>query len=205
MTGVPESAAGPRGRPRASTPEDIAAIAFEVFEEVGFEHARMELIARRAGIGRTTLFRYFPTKGSILWAKLAARTRWFAELLADADIERGVVESIISAYVRLYEVDDDHLRISKATVRLIETTPPEATGKWTAYATWGELVVAHVTTRAPQLDRLEARMLGMSIWAAIWQAVSAWSRSDHHIDIFLERVAALLAPIDAQIAATRPR
>lgn len=53
-----------RGRRRQA----ILNAAAEEFCENGFEHARMDAIALRAGIGKSTIYEYFPSKSALLHA-----------------------------------------------------------------------------------------------------------------------------------------
>lgn len=58
------------GRPATIDPEAVAAIALRLFEVRGYESVSMEDIATAAGIGRKSLYRYFPTKAALVWGGL---------------------------------------------------------------------------------------------------------------------------------------
>ena len=59
----------PRWRRRSDArPGEIAAAALEVFAERGFAGARMEEIARRAGVTKGTVYLYFPSKEDLFRA-----------------------------------------------------------------------------------------------------------------------------------------
>jgi len=61
--------AGPKWQRRKETrPADIVAAALEVFGEKGFAAARIEEIARRAGVSKGTVYLYFETKEDIFRA-----------------------------------------------------------------------------------------------------------------------------------------
>jgi AcrR family transcriptional regulator len=60
---------GERG---AETQNKILAAGLEVFAEVGFDAARVELITERAGCSRPAFYQYFSSKDDVFW-KLAAR------------------------------------------------------------------------------------------------------------------------------------
>ncbi|MBS5702834.1 MAG: TetR/AcrR family transcriptional regulator [Butyricicoccus pullicaecorum] len=70
---------GIRGTRRA----DILKAACEDFCESGYDRARMENIARRAGIGKSTIYEYFPSKTDLLEAVVD----WVLEQ-ACAELER---------------------------------------------------------------------------------------------------------------------
>lgn len=54
--------AGRRERKKKETMESIKAAAVKLFAEKGFKRTSIEDIARTAGIGKTTVYGYFPTK-----------------------------------------------------------------------------------------------------------------------------------------------
>jgi AcrR family transcriptional regulator len=60
---------GERG---AETQNKILAAGLDVFAEVGFDGARVELITERAGCSRPAFYQYFSSKDDVFW-KLAAR------------------------------------------------------------------------------------------------------------------------------------
>ena len=55
-------------RRKADRPEEIVAAAMEVFSERGFAAARLEEIAKRAGVSKGAIYLYFPTKAEIFRA-----------------------------------------------------------------------------------------------------------------------------------------
>lgn len=52
---------------RTDTRERIAAAAFDLFEEQGYESTSVDSIAERAGLARRTLFRHFPVKEDLIF------------------------------------------------------------------------------------------------------------------------------------------
>ena len=63
---------GRGGRPPVTDHSAIERAAFDLFDEHGFEATTVEDIARAAGIGRRTLFRYFPSKNDIPFGNFGA-------------------------------------------------------------------------------------------------------------------------------------
>src|SRR5260221_12907739 len=69
------------GRPRATSHEQVRAVARELFREQGYAATSLESIARAAGVSRTTLFAYFPSKGHLLFGQLEQGTAALQEAL----------------------------------------------------------------------------------------------------------------------------
>jgi len=60
-----------RGRPRAADRSPaILAATFELIQEVGYDHLRVNDVAARAGVGLATLYRRFPTKRDLVLTAL---------------------------------------------------------------------------------------------------------------------------------------
>ena len=58
---------GRPGRRPATSHEEIARIGLYLFSEQGFDAVSVDDIAAAAGVGRRTLFRYYPSKNDIAW------------------------------------------------------------------------------------------------------------------------------------------
>ena len=75
-----ETASPTRRRRKDARPGEIIEAAIEVFAEKGFAAARMEEVAKRAGVSKATVFVYFPTKEDLF--------RGAARAILDVSIER---------------------------------------------------------------------------------------------------------------------
>jgi len=168
-----------RGRPRATTHAAIVAAAFELFREIGFEAVTMPMIAERAGIGRATVFHYFSNKAEILWYSQSETTEEFRTNLAAQPADVELADGAFAAYAGVWSTHADEIAIGKEMVHTIETSSPEATGKWRAYETWSGLVHDYVMARTglPPTDTA-ARAAAMAIWAAIWSAATEYALTD---------------------------
>jgi AcrR family transcriptional regulator len=82
-----------RERKKRLTREAIAAAAFELFTEHGFDAVTVAAIARRANVSEATVFNYFPTKEDLIFHRLEE----FEAALVRAVRERPVGRSIVAA------------------------------------------------------------------------------------------------------------
>src|SRR4051812_47203076 len=92
----------PRGRPAASSAEDIESSAMRLFLEQGFDETSMTDIAAACGVGRTTLFRYFPSKAGILWGAFDLHLHRLAELLPLQPASLPVATAVQAAAVQAF-------------------------------------------------------------------------------------------------------
>jgi AcrR family transcriptional regulator len=93
----PDTAKPPRRqRRKEARPSEIIEAAIEIFAERGFGAARLEDVARRAGVAKGTVFVYFPTKDDLFRA--VARTVLTSHLerlhSAAADLDRPMAELV---------------------------------------------------------------------------------------------------------------
>jgi AcrR family transcriptional regulator len=70
----PSVTTGP-GRPRSERARSAVLDAVTaLLDEVGYQHLTVEAVAARAGVGRTTVYRWWPTKAALVIEALAATT-----------------------------------------------------------------------------------------------------------------------------------
>jgi AcrR family transcriptional regulator len=73
MTTIPDGLSRKPGRPRsAQADEAILQAALEELAEVGFEGLSIEAVAARAGVGKTTIYRRWPSKLELVMGAIAA-------------------------------------------------------------------------------------------------------------------------------------
>ena len=67
------SVAKPPGRPRSDTSRSaLLKATYDMLREMGYERLSIEAIAARAGVGKTTIYRWYPTKEDLVIEALAA-------------------------------------------------------------------------------------------------------------------------------------
>lgn len=178
-----------RGRPPAADPRDVAATACRLFIAQGYEQTSMEEIAEACGMGRSTLFRYFPSKSHMLWYGQDEYTRAFAELLSRADTDGPFVDAAFAAYRELVSENLELLSTVRIQIVAALTAPEESAGLWGRYNDWAQLIAEFVLrcTSSP-LDELAAKIAGRTVWGAIWSAVTSWAVAEEaDLDEFLDR------------------
>ena len=88
--------------------ERIIAEGMALFSRSGYESATMEMIAEAADMSPSTLYRYFPTKDSIVLSSFMENTAKFAEIFALRVKEMSVERALAEAIFAVLAVEDDH-------------------------------------------------------------------------------------------------
>jgi AcrR family transcriptional regulator len=99
---LPPKTGGPRnpGRPRSpEADEAILEAAVELFTEHGYDGLSMERVAERAGVGKATIYRRYPTKADLVLAATACVIQG-VDVHPDTGSLQGDVEAIANNIVR---------------------------------------------------------------------------------------------------------
>ncbi|OLT35173.1 hypothetical protein BJF79_06915 [Actinomadura sp. CNU-125] len=118
-------------QPDDGTAERVLEAAREQAEDFGFRRFTVDDVARRCGLSRVTIYRYFPKKDALLDALLMHEMRRFltradAVIAAQSTPEDRLVEGLLFCL--------DFLRSHRLLTRLLRTEP--------------EFILPHLTTRA---------------------------------------------------------
>ena len=91
----------PRRRRKAARAGEIVTAALAHFAEHGYAHTRLEDVARRAGIAKSTVYLYFENKEALFRATVAAHvSSTFEDMGALVESWTGDVASLLEAVIR---------------------------------------------------------------------------------------------------------
>lgn len=173
------------GRPPSTTHDEIATAALALFEQQGFERTTVDQIAAAAGIGRRTLFRYFPSKNDIVWGDFD----WVIERLRTRFRECGPQVAPLSALRQAVVLSNSYhpaqLPGLRIRMTLITTVPALQAHSMLRYADWRNAVAELIAERTgrPADDLVALSVAG----AALGTATAAFGRWVGHPEEDLEQ------------------
>jgi mycofactocin system transcriptional regulator len=144
--GRPGDGARP-GRPPATSANEIAQVALQLFEERGFDDTTVDDIARAAGIGRRTFFRYFTSKNEVPWGDFDGELRRMRDWLRAAPVDQPTAAVLHDAVVAFNRYPEEELVWHRKRMALILRTPALQAYSTLRYAAWREVIAEFVATR----------------------------------------------------------
>ena len=180
----PLDAGARRGRPPSTTASEVARTALELFARRGFEETSVDDIAQALGIGRRTLFRYFPSKNDIVWGDFDSVLDRLRVYLFEAPTSEPLMTSIARAVIASNRYDEDQLPELRIRMKLITTVPALQAHSMLRYAAWRNVISEFVAERLRQeISDLIPLTVG---YAALGTSMAAFGRWVAHPSESLE-------------------
>ncbi|RDV46919.1 TetR family transcriptional regulator [Leifsonia sp. ku-ls] len=178
---TPSDAPAPRrrGRPADVDPERVALLALRHFDEHGYEQTTMDDIARLAGIGRRTLFRYFPSKPALVWGGIEPVVGRLHDALAAAEPGESLHDVLVRAVTASFRMEPEAEEATRRRLALMATHPGLIGSGLSAMAANRGLLV-EVVARQLGVEplSLRAQVLSDAITSANFSALLWWARHD---------------------------
>ncbi len=174
-----ESAPRRRGRPADVDPERVALLALRHFAADGYEATTMDDIAALAGVGRRTLFRYFPSKPDLVWGGIEPVVERMHAVLDAAPATESARDVLARAMTQALELDPDALEATRLRLRLMGSDPALIAFGVTRLAQNRDILAEFLARRlGVPADGLRAQVLADALSSANFSALIWWARSD---------------------------
>lgn len=166
---------GARGRPVATSHEEIEDAAFVLFSQHGFEGTTLDMIARQVGVGRRTIHRYFPSKNDIPWGQFDQTLTAFRQTLEAMPADLPVHEAVHRGVLAFNDFPEVWLPHHRERMRLILTSPDLQAHSVLQYAAWRRVIEEYVARRLDvPVGDLTPRVIGQVSLALAMSAYEAW-------------------------------
>ena len=163
------------GRPPATTHGAIEAAAFSLFADRGFDETTTDEIAAAVGIGRRTLFRYYPSKNDIPWGQFDASLVHFRAVLDREPRDIPLWQAVQRGVVQFNSFDESVMEQHRFRMRLILHTPSLQAHSVLMYERWRAVIADFVSTRAGESrESLLPRTTGHVSLALAISAYEQW-------------------------------
>ncbi|OLT21700.1 mycofactocin system transcriptional regulator [Pseudonocardia sp. CNS-139] len=173
--------AAPRrsGRRPVTSRSEIEHIALRLFSEHGFETTTVDDIAAAAGIGRRTVFRYYPSKNDIPWGAFDEQLGRMRETFAALPAGGSLMAGVRSAVLDFNTVPPDEQPWHRRRMRLILDTPALQAHSTLRYAEWRQVVADYAGQRlGVGAHELLPQTIGHASLGAALAAYERWLAED---------------------------
>jgi AcrR family transcriptional regulator len=167
-----------RGRPSTVSADAVAQTGLNLFLAQGFDQTTMTDIAAAAGIGRKTLFAYFPNKADIVWNRFDRQLVDLTVALAESPTNIASTDAVVDAVLRGLHTDPAIVPVMRAEVVLIQQVPALESYAHMRGRPWRD-AITHFLAEREGLNREDVlpQVLGHGYWEAMFVGFRNWIRS----------------------------
>lgn len=167
------------GRRPATTRDQIAAVAMELFTEHGFDEVSVDDVAEAAGIARRTLFRYYSSKNAIVWGDFDSHLEMMRNLLNDTSESIAIDSALRQALLTFNEFPAGERARHRTRMRMILEIPTLQAYSMLMYTGWREVIAEFVASRMgrPAQD-LVPQTVGWVMLGVALAAYEQWLADD---------------------------
>jgi TetR/AcrR family transcriptional regulator, regulator of mycofactocin system len=165
----------PAGRRRITSRAELEQVAFDLFEQQGFEHTTVDDVASAAGVSRRTFFRYFESKNEIPWGDFDSELARMRRRLAATPPQAPLMDAIREAIVDFNQMPAEQLPEHRRRMTFILGVPALQAHSTLRFAAWRQVVADFVAQRTGQRpDDLLPRTIGHSMLGVAVAAYEQW-------------------------------
>lgn len=167
------------GRKPVTSRGELEHVAFELFAEQGFEATTVDDIARAAGIGRRTFFRYFPSKNDLPWGAFDEQLDQLRADLRGYPADQPLMDVVRAALVDFNRVPDAEVPWHRRRMALILRVPALQAHSTLRYANWRQVVAEFVAERlGVPVHALEPQTIAYATLGVALASYEQWLRDE---------------------------
>jgi AcrR family transcriptional regulator len=167
-----------RNRATRAVQAEIAAVAIRLFLEQGFDKTTVDQIAEKAGLSRTSFFRYFATKEDVVLGHLGELGQKVLDALAARPAQEPVWQSLRRAFDLLLEESATLPQQGLMMSRMMHDTPSLQARQLGKQLGWQDLLAPEVARRLGvpgEAPDPRPRALVAAALACLNAAVDVWT------------------------------
>lgn len=161
-----------RGRRPSTSPHELEKVAFELFDQRGFDATTVDDIARAAGIGRRTFFRYFESKNDVVWGSFTEQLEFMRRQFDACPDDQPLMDAVRTVVVDFNQVDPAEVPWHRRRMELILRVPALQAHSTLRYAEWRTVVAEFVAQRVG--SRQDSLLPQAIAYAALGVALAAY-------------------------------
>lgn len=154
------------------TREAIVEAALGLFAEYGYDAVTMAAVARAAGVGERTVYRYFPDKEEVVFAYDDRMRSALGAAMDDQPADVGPVSTMRSASRGVAVVLEQHRVALRQRATLVAATPALRARERIKQDGWQQLLADALVERG--VEPLRARLYGAIGVACFVEALERW-------------------------------
>jgi mycofactocin system transcriptional regulator len=167
------------GRRPVTSRAELEHVAFELFADRGFEQTTIEDIARAAGIGRRTFFRYFPSKNDVAWGAFGEELERMRGWLRACPADKPLMDAVREALLDFNRIDPAEIPWHRRRMALILRVPALQAHATLRYAAWRQVLAEFVGRRLGQPeDALAPQAIAHATLGVAIAAYEQWLRDE---------------------------
>ena len=176
---APKTSGARIGRQPSTSHAELSHISLQLFIENGFDNTTVDAVASAAGIGRRTLFRYFPSKNDLPWGDFDAGLEQMRAYLRILPAGTPLVDALASAVVEFNRFPVEEIPFHRERMDLLLNVPALVAHSTLRYAAWRQVVADYAALRlGVASDSLEPQTIGWTFLGASLAAYEQWLKHE---------------------------
>src|SRR5690348_560129 len=124
------------GRKPSTSADELERVAFELFEQRGFDDTTVEDIAAAVGVSKRTFFRYFESKNDVVWGNFSDQLQAMRDLFDRCPPDQPIADAVRTVVVEFNRFDPAQVPWHRKRMELILKVPALQAHSTLRYQEW---------------------------------------------------------------------